>query len=118
MADLNTVALSGNLVAEPELRSTSSGKNVTSLRIGTQLSGDKSAFTDITVWGGQSANFDLAAVVAAQFSTGDRIQLTGRLGYEEWTDKDGKKRSKHVVIASDIVLPPKGATPVEEEVEF
>src|SRR6266487_3587033 len=107
MADLNHVTLSGNLVADPELRSTPSGKNVCQLRIGTKLSGDKSAFTDVTVWGGQSGSFDLAQTVASAFSKGDRIQLTGRLGYEEW-EKDGAKRSKHVVIAQDIVLPPKG----------
>lgn len=120
MADLNTVALSGNLVGDPELRSTPSGKNVAQLRLGTQLGKDKSMFTDVTVWGGQSASFDLAETVVNAFQKGDRIQLTGRLGYDEW-EKDGTKRSKHVVIAQDIVLPPRDAAPASapsDDVDF
>lgn len=119
MADLNSVTLSGNLVRDPELKVTGSGKNVAELRLGTKLRGDKSAFTDITVWGGQSSSFDLAETVANVFSKGDRIQLTGRLGYDEWTDKEGNKRSKHFVTADDIVLPARGDAPVKtDDVEF
>lgn len=118
MADLNTVALSGNLVSDPELRSTPSGKSVAQLRIGTSLSRDKSAFTDITVWGGQGPTFDLAETVAKAFAKGHHIQLTGRLGYEEWTDKSGAKRSKHTVIAQDVVLPARETTTPEEEITF
>lgn len=110
MADLNQVALSGNLVADPELRE-AGGKPVAQLRIGTKLyKGDM--FTDVTVWGGQKGDFDLAETVASKFSKGDRIQLTGRLGYDEW-EKDGARRSKHFVIAQDVVLPPKS-----EDIEF
>jgi single-strand DNA-binding protein len=105
MADLNSVTVSGNLTRDPELRSTASGANVASLRIGNKGYGDKSNFFDVVVW--DSKTFNLAEVVAQAFSKGDRIQLTGRLQWREWGD-EGSKRQAVEIVAQDIVLPPKG----------
>lgn len=109
MADLNSVTLSGNLTRDPELRSTSGGKNVCSLRIGSKGYGDKSGFYDVTVWDTQS--FDLAVVVANAFSKGDKFVCTGRLDYREWATDDGSKRFAVQVVASDVILPPRGDAP-------
>lgn len=40
-------------------------------------------------------------------SKGSKVTISGSEAIEEWTDKDGGKRTSAVVIARDIVFPPK-----------
>jgi single-strand DNA-binding protein len=82
--NINRVVLTGNLTADPELRSLPSGNSVCSLRVacntrrknaGTGEWEDKPNYFNITVWGAQGEN-------AARFlSKGRPVAIDGRL---EW----------------------------------
>jgi single-strand DNA-binding protein len=104
--NINRVVLTGNLTRDPELRNTSSGTAVCSLRIAVntrrknQQTGDwedKANFFDVTVWGAQGEN------VARFCSKGRPIAVDGRLDYREWEDKEtGKTRSAVQIIAESV----------------
>lgn len=110
--DLNSVALSGNLTRDPELRQTNGGKDVVSLRVAARTFGDKSVFVDVTAWE------KLAVIMADAFAKGSRIALTGRLEYREWDDKDGNKRNALSIVATDVVFPPRVQTDAPDDLDF
>lgn len=107
---INTVVLAGNLVANPELRTTPGGTSVTDLRLAvnehwTDSEGnkqEKAHFFDVTVWGKQAES------VCRFLGKGDLIAVEGSLRQDTWTDKEsGKNRSRVVVTAERIQFGPK-----------
>ena len=100
--NINRVVMTGNLTADPELRSLPSGMSVCSLRIAcntrrkNQSTGeweDKPNYFNVTVWGAQGEN-------AARFlSKGRPVAIDGRLEWREWEAQDGTKRQ-----ATDIIV--------------
>lgn len=108
---INTVALSGNLTRDPELRETPSGKKVVSFRLGAKGWGEKSIFVDITAW-------DKLAELIATLAKGAALTVAGRLEYEEW-EKDGQKRNALKIVAMDVQLPPRVATAdADDDIDF
>jgi single-strand DNA-binding protein len=103
--NINRVVMTGNLTADPELRSTPSGMSVCSLRIACntrrkdQASGewvDKPNYFNVTVWGAQGEN-------AARFlSKGRPVAIDGRLEWREWEAQDGTKRQATDIIADSV----------------
>ena len=104
MANLNKVFLIGNLTRDPELRYTSGGTSVCTLRLAvnrkfTTRQGenrDETLFIDVTVWGKQ------AEVCSQYLSKGRPIFIEGRLRQDTWTTNDGQKRSKINVVADNF----------------
>ncbi len=98
---INQVILMGRLTRDPEMRTTPSGKNVTSfsLAVDRQGSDDTADFFDITAWE------KLGELVNQYLSKGRRCLVQGRLRQESWDDKEtGKKRSRVAVVASDVTF--------------
>jgi single-strand DNA-binding protein len=102
MADLNTVALTGNLTRDAELR----GENQNVLAVRLAVSGrrkvgetweDVGHFFDVTVFGNRAAG------LAPHMTKGRRIAVQGRLESREFT-VDDQKRYGVQVIAEDVVL--------------
>jgi single-strand DNA-binding protein len=102
--NINRVVLTGNLTRDPELRSTSSGTSVCSLRVACNTrrkdaSGewvDKPNYFDVTIWGRQGEN-------AAQYlEKGRPVAIDGRLEWREWQDKEGNKRQSIDIIADSV----------------
>jgi single-strand DNA-binding protein len=103
--NINRVILTGNLTRDPELRSTSSGLSVCSLRIASntrrknQSTGeweDKPNFFDVTVWGAQGEN------CARFLAKGRPVALDGRLEWREWENQQGEKRQSVEIIADAV----------------
>src|SRR5437763_9555435 len=102
--NINRVVMTGNLTRDPELRSTSGGTSVCSLRIACNTrrkdaSGewvDKPNFFDVTVWGAQGEN------CAQYLSKGRPVAIDGRLEWREWEDKQGNKRQSIDIIADSV----------------
>jgi single-strand DNA-binding protein len=102
--NINRVVMTGNLTRDPELRSTSSGTSVCSLRVACNTrrrdaSGewvDKPNYFDVTVWGAQGEN------CANYLSKGRPVAIDGRLEWREWEDKEGKKRQAVDIIADSV----------------
>lgn len=102
MASFNKVILIGNMVADPELKSTPNGVNVCSFRIAVGRRFAKpnepqqTDFIDIVAWRAQ------AEFVAKYFSKGKPILVCGAIQSRNWQDKEGNKRTTVEVIADEI----------------
>lgn len=102
MASFNKVILIGNLVADPELKQTSSGVAVTSFRIGVGRrfaragEAQQTDFIDIVAWR-QNAEF-----VTRYFSKGRAILVCGSLQTRTWVDNNNVKRYAYEVVADEI----------------
>ncbi len=103
--NMNRVVVTGNLTRDPELRSTSGGTSVCSLRIavnGRKKNGagewvDDPNFFDVTVWGGQ------ADACARYLAKGRPVGIDGRLDWQEWTDRaSGEKRQRVQIVAESV----------------
>lgn len=98
----NRVILVGNLVADPELKTTTNGTNVTRFRIAVNRSftraGEqpKTDFFDIVAWR-QTAEF-----VSRYFTKGMPMLVCGSLQTRTWTDKDNNKRYATEVVADEV----------------
>jgi len=102
LASFNKVILIGNMVADPELKTTPNGVNVCSFRIAVGRrfikpgEPQQTDFIDIVAWRAQ------AEFVAKYFSKGKPILVCGSIQSRNWEDKEGKKRTTVEVIADEI----------------
>ncbi len=118
--NFNKAIIVGNLVANPEIKTTPSGNKVASIRVATNRiwkdsSGKRQQTTeyhDIILWG-------RLAEIASQFlQEGSLVLVEGRLRTRSWEDQSGIKRYKTEIIAERIQLGPKKVEPpsqVQEE---
>ncbi len=96
---LNNVVLIGRLTADPELRQTSSGVEVTSFSIAVdrdyvrQGEERQTDFINCVAWR-QNAKF-----ISSYFRKGQMIAVTGSIQTRNYEDKNGNKR-----VATDVVV--------------
>ena len=99
---LNHIEIMGNLVADPEMRTTSAGVKVASFRIacerdyaapGAQKETD---FVDCVAWR------EKAEFLCGYFSKGKPILVSGWLQIRKWEDREGNKRSSAEIIADNL----------------
>ena len=99
---LNVVAIMGRLVADPQLRQTTSGKNVASFRIACDRgrrdpNGQSQAdFLDVVAWD-RTAEF-----VCRYFQKGSMIAIDGRLQTRSYQDKNGNNRQAVEIVANNV----------------
>ena len=104
MPTFNKVMLMGNLTKDPEVKTLATGMSVADLRLAinesyTDKTGqkvEKACFVDVTVWDKQ------AEACRTYLSKGSPILVEGRLQMDEWTTKEGEKRSKLRVRADRV----------------
>jgi single-strand DNA-binding protein len=96
---INQVILMGRLTRDPEMRTTSGGKSVTSFGLAVDKPGqeDSADFFDITAWE------KLGELVNQYLTKGRRCLVQGRLSFRQW-EQDGQKRSKVEVVATDVTF--------------
>lgn len=103
---LNRVMLLGNLGADPELRYTSNGQPVLGMRLATTESyldkdkqrQERTEWHSVVVWGKRGE------ALARFLSKGARVFVEGGLRTSSYEDKEGNKRWKTEIIASNVVL--------------
>ncbi len=101
----NKVILVGNLTRDIELRYTQGGMAIASSALATSRkftqNGEKKeevCFIDITF-------FARSAEIANQYlRKGSKILIEGRLNFEQWSDQNGQKRSKHSVVVETMQM--------------
>lgn len=91
---MNKAALIGRMTADPELRSTQSGKNVCSFTVAVDRSGKDAGADFITCVAWEKT----AEVICKYFRKGSKIGLTGRITTRNWEDKDGHKRKETEIM--------------------
>ena len=97
----NRVILVGNLVADPELKTTNNGVNVTrfSIAVNRKLSKTNEVdYFEIVVWR------TTAEFVCRHFTKGMPILVSGMLQNRSWTDKDGNKRYATEIVADEVTF--------------
>lgn len=111
--NLNKAFILGRVTADPQLRSTAGGANVTSFSVATnRVWNDKSGqrkeaveFHNVVVWGKQ-------AEIATRFlKKGSLVFIEGRLQTRDWEGKDGQKRKTTEIVADRIQLGPRPSGP-------
>ena len=100
MASFNKIIIVGYLGRDPEIRYTPAGDAVCSFSVATtekkKDGGDETTWFRITTWRRQ-------AEVANQYlSKGKQVYIEGRLKQQEYTDRDGNKRTTLEVNATDM----------------
>lgn len=100
---LNKIFLQGRLVADPELRHTTSGVPVASLRLAVDRdfkdkeTGEKKAdFINVVAWR------STAEFVSRYFSKGRMAVVEGRLQMRDYNDREGNRRIAAEVVADNI----------------
>jgi len=102
---LNRVMLLGNLGEDPELRMTSGGQAILKLRLATterykdrsEQWQERTEWHSVTVWGRRGE------ALAKLLSKGSRVFVEGSLRTSSY-EKDGTKRYKTEVNASNVIL--------------
>ena len=99
---LNVVAIMGRLARDPELRQTTTGKNVASFRIACDrgrrdANGQSQAdWFDVVAWD-RTAEF-----VCKYFQKGSLIIVDGRLQSRSYQDKAGNNRTAIEIVANNV----------------
>ena len=104
-SNINRVIITGNLTADPDLRSLPSGTSVCKLRVAVNTRRkdnstgewvDKPNYFDVTVWGAQGEN------CARYLTKGRPVAIDGRLEWREWESEQGGKRQAIDIIADTV----------------
>lgn len=98
---INQVIIMGRLTRDPEVRTTTTGKTITSFSLAVDRGGQEDAadFFDVTAWE------KLGELVSQYLSKGRRCLVQGRLRQDSWDDKEtGKRRTKIEVVATDVTF--------------
>lgn len=104
---MNSVQILGNVVREPELKATRTGKAVARITVAvsrryTTQSGETKELTDfinVIAWG------KLAEAVGSQLHKGTRVFAEGRYSTRSYEAQDGSRRYVTEVVANLIALP-------------
>ena len=99
---LNCAVIMGRLVADPELRTTTSGISVISFRVAVDRNFVRSGeerqadFIDVVAWR-QTAEF-----VSRYFRKGSMIAVQGSIQTRNYEDRNGNKRTAVEIVADNV----------------
>lgn len=99
---LNTAAIVGRLGKDPELRTTQSGKSVTSFSLAVQRprknqNGEyESDWLDVQAWG------NTAEFICKYFQQGQLMAVSGRIQVRTYKDRDGNSRKAVEIVAQGV----------------
>lgn len=100
----NRFTIIGNLTRDPELSYTPSNTAICKLGLASNRKfkrsdgeqGEETLFIDATAFGKQ------AEVLNQYLTKGRKVFIEGRIKLDQWTDKEGNKRSKHCVVVESF----------------
>lgn len=103
---LNKVFLLGNLGADPELRMTQGGSAVLKLRLATsetyldknRQKQERTEWHNVVIWGRR------AEALSRILAKGSRLFVEGGIRTSSYDDRDGNKRYRTEVVASNVLL--------------
>lgn len=103
---LNRVLLLGNLGADPELRMTNGGQAVLKMRLATSETyldrnrqrQERTEWHNVVVWGKR------AEALGKFLTKGTRLFVEGGLRTSSYEDRDGNKRYRTEIVASNVIL--------------
>lgn len=99
---LNNAIIMGRCTADTEIRTTNTGKEVTSFTVAVDRSFVKAGedrqadFINVVAWG------NTAVFINRYFSKGSMIAIQGRIQTRNYEDKQGNKRTAFEIVASEV----------------
>ncbi len=99
---LNVICVMGRLVADPELRKTTTGISTTTIRVACERNFVKAGeqrqtdFFDIVAWR------TTAEFACKYFRKGQLIAVNGSLQTRSYEDREGKKRTVYEIVADNL----------------
>lgn len=113
MRGINKVILIGNATRDAELRHTTAGKPVCSIRLATNRvvhDQEETQYHTIVCWE------TLAETTSKYVKRGDPLYVEGRLQYRSFQDEEGKERGIAEIVASEVQFLRARKTPRGSEV--
>lgn len=98
---LNVIAIMGRLSRDPELRQTTTGKNVASFTIACSRGRKDANGKDLVDWIPVVAWEHTAEFVCKYFEKGSLIAIDGRLQSRTYKDRDGNNRTAIEIVANN-----------------
>ena len=98
---LNVIAIMGRLSRNPELRQTTTGKNVASFTIACSRGRKDANGKDLVDWIPVVAWEHTAEFVCKYFEKGSPIAIDGRLQSRTYKDRDGNNRTAIEIVANN-----------------
>ena len=98
---MNKVMLVGRLTRDPETRSLSTGKNVTTFTVSTAGFSDgtvRAEYHPVVAWD------RLADITGRYLGKGQQVSVEGRLQTRSWDDGDGRRHWKTEVVATSVEM--------------
>lgn len=111
MANLNKVLLIGRLTRDPEVRTFANGGKVAAIgfavnnRRKNPQSGqweDEPVYLDMEAFNRREGGQQLADLVESSLRKGNQVFVEGHLKLDQWTDKEGQKRSKIKIVVDHL----------------
>ena len=96
---VNHLVMQGRMVADPELKTTNSNVSVVNFRLAWSekyKDRENKCFLECKAFGAQ------ADFICKFFRKGQEINVEGKLNTEEWETQDGQKRSKIILLVSNV----------------
>lgn len=107
MRSVNKVFLYGNLGSDPETRTTTTGKAVTTFSIATNRSKKVGEGYENTADWHKIVSFDWMAKRAAEkLQKGQPVAVVGSIRPQKWTDEEGKVHRKTEIYAENLCFGP------------
>jgi single-strand DNA-binding protein len=109
---LNKATIIGNLGADPDVRTVSSGTKVAEFSVATsrQWTGrdgqqqEKTEWHRIVAWGYSPDKDGLAGVAERFLKKGDKVYVEGQIEYRSYDDKEGNTRYVTEIRAAELIM--------------
>lgn len=103
---LNKAQIIGNLGADPEIRSTTSGTRVATLSIATSRSWNdrEGQRQEKTEWHRVVCWDKLAEICEKYLKRGDRLYIDGSIEYRQWEGQDGQTKYTTEIRAREMIM--------------
>ena len=114
---LNVVAVQGRLVADPDIRVTTTGKKVASIRLACDRGRKDQSGASLVDWLNVILWERRAGFAEQYLRKGMMIVVSGRLQSRQYQDRSGNNRQAVEIVASDVNFcePKRQAGPVVDE---
>ena len=102
--DYNLSILMGNLARDPEQRPLGGGKYVCAFTVicSNSYRNAQQELIEESMPIGVEAFGRTGELCAQHLRKGSRVMVDGRLKYSTWTDAQGQKKSRHVIVVSEV----------------
>lgn len=113
---MNQTIIGGHLGADPEVRFTSSGHKVTTLRVAAKARRGSKDKEDTTIWWRVTVWGEHLDKIISYLKKGSSVMVIGEMSKPEiFTDRDGKSQVSMNLTASDLQFSPFGRTDSERK---